>query len=51
MKFYFFENLLKNLNISEQNDEILVLPFFKLLMDNMKKPEIKLDERVIIIQT
>ena len=49
-EFSFLNDLIKSLNDKNNNDEILVLPFFKLLLENIKIIEPQLDERALIIR-
>ena len=46
----YLDNLLNSQIDDDNNDIVCVLPLFKLLIDNIQKPEIHLDERDILIE-
>ena len=46
----YLKDILASSVAENKQDEILVLPFFKMLIDNIKKPEIYLDQRAQIIK-
>jgi len=47
----YLDNLLNKQIVDDKDDTILVLPFFKLLIENIKKPEQHLDDKDILIQS